>query len=101
MSCSELNDDLDRIGVTNSPSCSCGATKENMENAFHFFMTCPNYSILRQQHEQLHADIIKHAKYSIGTILYGDKTKCVKTNSDIVHLVHSFIMFIINSNRFQ
>ena len=92
MGCSVLNDDLYRIGVTNSPSCSCGARKEN---AFHFFMTCPNYSVLRQQ---LHADMIKYTKYSIGTILYGDKTKCDKTNSDIVHLVHNFIL---DSNRFQ
>ncbi len=92
MGCSELNDDLYRIGVTGSPACSCGARREN---PFHFFMTCPNYTFIRQQ---LHAEIITLSKYSIGTILYGDKTKSDEVNRDIVNLVHNFI---IDSNRFQ
>ncbi len=92
MCCSELNDDLYKIGVTHSPACSCGARKEN---SFHYFMTCPNYAIIRQQ---LHAELIKLTKYSIGTILYGDKTKSEQVNTDIVILVHNFI---VESNRFQ
>ncbi len=92
MGCSELNDDLYKIGVTHSPACSCGARKEN---SFHYFMTCPNYAIIRQQ---LHAEMIKLTKYSIGTILYGDKTKSEQVNTDIVILVHNFI---VESNRFQ
>ncbi len=91
MGCSELNDDLYRIGVIDSPACSCGARKEN---AFHFFMVCPKYTTIRQQ---MHSEIIKAAKYSIGVILYGDKNKCDKTNNDIVNLVHNFIT---SSNRF-
>ena len=92
MGCSELNDDLYRIGVVNSPSCSCGARREN---SFHFFMICPKYLAIRQH---LHSELIKTAKYSIGTILYGDKELSVKKNNEIVDLVHNFIT---NSNRFQ
>ncbi len=92
MGCSELNDDLYRIGVVNSPACSCGARRENQ---FHFFMTCPKYVNIRQQ---LHSEIIKVARFSIGTILYGDKELSVKTNIDIAELVHNFIT---NSGRFQ
>ena len=92
MGCSELNDDLYRIGVVNSPACSCGARRENQ---FHFFMTCPKYVNIRQQ---LHSEIIKVARFSIGTVLYGDKELSVKTNIDIAELVHNFIT---NSGRFQ
>ncbi len=91
MGCSQLNDDLYRIGVVDSPACSCGARKEN---AFHYFMMCPKYTVIRQE---LHSELVKVAKYSIGTILHGDKDRSVNTNTNVVYLVHNFIL---QSERF-
>ena len=47
---------------------------------------CPKYTVIRQE---LHSELVKVAKYSIGTILYGDKEKSVSvnTNTNVVYLV--------------
>ncbi len=57
MGCSDLNDDLYRIGVSASPACACGARKEN---AFHHFMIVPDSM---PSDKTLHAKIIALGAY--------------------------------------
>ena len=39
-----LNYDLSKVNIVNDDGCSCGAPRED---AFHFFLTCPNYTEIR------------------------------------------------------
>jgi hypothetical protein len=37
-----LNYDLSKVNIVNDAACSCGAPRED---AFHYFVTCPNYTV--------------------------------------------------------
>ena len=65
MGCSQLNSDLYKIGVVESPSCSCGA---NRETVHHFFFECDKYVILRNE---LQCKIIRFGNFNLKTVLFG------------------------------
>ena len=39
-----LNYDISKVNIVNDASCSCGAP---LEDAYHYFFTCPNYAEIR------------------------------------------------------
>ncbi len=65
--CSKLKHDLCyNLHVIDNPSCSCGAL---VEDAHHYFFTCPNYNDLRLQ---LFNGIAAYCDVTLNTILYGN-----------------------------
>ena len=59
---SQLNENLFKIGVTDSPACLCGAASESV---WHFFLTCPRYTVAR---DVLHTTINALAPFSLNTL---------------------------------
>ena len=93
LGCSKLNYDLCyNLKVIDNPCCTCGA---ETENAFHFFMQCPNYFELRLN---LFSTISAFCQVTLGTILSGNDHLSVDQNHTIFGAVHSFIM---ESGRFN
>ena len=94
MGCSQLNSDLHRIGVVESPSCSCGA---DIENIYHFFFQCSKYVLLRNE---LQSEITNLGNFNLNTILFGNRGQGVtqSQNEDIFNAVQKFIK---NSGRFK
>ena len=89
---SSLNDDLYRVNLTSDCSCSCGTS---IKNAEHFFLSCRNYHIIRQE---LFAKITQlGATPDIGTILHGNPDLNITTNIKIIEAIHKFIS---HSKRF-
>ena len=82
--CSALNSDLYSKNITDSSLCSCGA----VENAHHFFFTCPRY------HEP-RADMLDTLAFlpevTLNLILYGDESICHENNVGIFSAVQKFI----------
>ena len=82
--CSALNSDLYSKNITDSSLCSCGA----VENAHHFFFTCPRY------HEP-RADMLDTLAFlpevTLNLILYGDESICHENNVSIFSAVQKFI----------
>ena len=62
--CSALNNDLFLKRICDSPYCRCGA----IENAFHFFLNCPQYA--RQR-----ADLIHNVSQHIDWLCWGLTTR--------------------------
>ena len=89
-----LNNALHRIGVVESPSCSCGA---DVETVYHFFFQCSKYILLRNE---LQTEIITLGNFNLDTILFGIRGQGVtpSQNEDIFKAVHKFIK---NSERFK
>ncbi len=89
LGCSKLRDDLYRnLHVAESSQCACGY---HMENAYHFFIECSNYSDLRQK---LFNAKSCYCSISLDIILHGSKQLTLKQNHDAVH------NFIDETNRF-
>ena len=76
--------DLYSKNITDSSLCSCGA----VENAHHFFFTCPRY------HEP-RADMLDTLAFlpevTLNLILYGDESICHENNVSIFSAVQKFI----------
>ena len=92
MGCSQLNQDMHRIGIANSPACACGA---QIENAFHYFFECGKYIAER---DILHFKIISMAPFTLHTLLFGNP-KCTKAENRIIF--ESTQMFILTTSRFN
>ena len=92
--CSKLNYDL----VFNlhlpdiEPKCACGAKHET---AKHFFLICPNYSLLRNK---LKTNMERLCDFTLNNILNGCSSLTNKENETILDFVHEYI---IESNRFN
>ena len=88
---SQLNEHLFKIGVTDSPACSCGAASESV---WHFFLTCPRYTIAR---DVLHTTINALAPFCLNTLLFGN-SECDLNQNIIIFLAAQ--EFIEKSKRF-
>jgi hypothetical protein len=90
--CSALKYDLfTQLHVVQSPACACGG---GIEDAYHYFYKCNIYDIHR---ETLMTELYKIAKFSIKTILYGDKKLTEDQNNQIFDSVHKYM---VATNRF-
>ncbi|XP_067680497.1 uncharacterized protein [Haliotis asinina] len=87
--CSDLNYHKFERHLSNDPSCSCGAPREDTQ---HYLLVCPNYTVLRND-----AEIYKHG-YSLKTILYGNSDLSYLDNLAILKSVY---LFVIDSRRFD
>ena len=89
---SQLNGHLHKIGVVESPACSCGAASESV---WHYFLTCPRYIVDR---DVLHTTVSSIAPFSLNTILFGSSECNLDQNAIIFTAVHDFIK---KSERFR
>ena len=85
LGCSRLNSHLFKIGVVDSPLCSCGT---GVEDTLHYLFTCPLYRNLRVD---LSNKIIPIAPFTSQTVLYGNKTCSLDDNYLIFSAVHEYI----------
>ena len=91
--CSKLKADLFyKLHVIDNCTCSCGY---RVEDASHYFLSCPQYNDLRQD---LIAKISNLTKVTIKTILFGDSMLELNDNKTIFDAVHKFIKL---SQRFN
>ena len=82
---SPLNSHLFKIGVKDSPSCSCGFP---IEDTFHYFFCCPKFNLLRIR---LHTKVAHLAPFTLQTVLCGSPECSLQTNSDIFSAVREYI----------
>ena len=85
LGCSRLNSHLFKIGVVDSPLCSCGT---GIEDTLHYFFICPLYRNLRVD---LSSKIIPLAPFTTATVLYGNKACSLISNYIIFTAVYEFI----------
>ena len=87
MSCSPLNSDQYKIGIVDSPSCSCGA---NLENVYHFFFECSNYVLLWNE---LQSKIIPFGSFNRKTLLLlvEGKGSTISHKEKIFEAAHRYI----------
>ena len=90
--CSKLNYDLCcKLHVTDSPTCRCGAQKED---ASHFVLHCPLLNDLRFNMKDF---VEEHSTFNVKTLLFGDKELSMELNQCVFKAVHEFIVL---SERF-
>ena len=92
MGCSQLNNDMHKIGIVSSPACACGA---QVETSFHYFFECGKYVTER---DILHQKIISIAPFTLQTLMFGSK-RCSKAENRIIF--ESTQTYILNTNRFK
>ena len=84
--CSPLRRDLcEELRVIDSPMCACG---EGIENAILYFYNCRLYAALCHKFME---EMYKIGRFTISTILYGNKPYEDKKNELYFKLVHDFI----------
>ena len=88
--CSPLNSNLYRKNILPSPNCSCG----EIEDAHHYFFSCPNYT---EQRRLLMNKISSICEPSLSNILFGDPHM-----SDVLslELALSVQQYIVSTKRF-
>ena len=88
LGCSKLNFDVSRnLHIPDiSPCCSCGAL---FENAYHFFMKCPNF---QKQRQTLKTAIEQLITFDISTILLGSNALNLEENKLVFGSVQEYIM---------
>ena len=83
---SQLNAHLFKIGLLESPECSCGL---GIEDVWHYIFVCPRYIGHR---DQLHNNVIKYASFTLETVLYG-ALECNFNNNKVIFLaLHDYIL---------
>ena len=92
MNCSNLKNDLFKLHVADSPSCSC---TNPIEDATHYFLECPLYT---DQRVNLIADLSQITEVDVDVILHGKEELPFENNIKIFQAVHEFI---ITSERFS
>lgn len=88
--CSNLNFDLSRKDIVDSPLCNCG----EVEDALHFFLHCNKYARIRTL---LLNTISQYCEPTLPVILNGNTLLDHETNILIVDAVH---LFVRQSGRF-
>ena len=73
------------------PACVCGAKYEDVN---HFFMSCPNYNIIRRNLKQ---SVESVTKFDLKTVLHGHQELDEVQNHVVFDAVHKFIL---ESQRF-
>ena len=91
LNCSNLNDDLFGLHVTESWKCFCC---DKRENAYHFFMECPLYQTERAE---LFRIVKNLCDPNLNTFLYGNTNLDLATNKSIFEAVQCYIE---NTHRF-
>ena len=86
--CSALRKDLfSQLHAVPSPLCACGGGG-GVENAIHYFYDCTLYANERLPFmDQLYTI----EKFTMATLLYGDKNYSPETNKKFVECVHSYM----------
>ena len=84
--CSQLNSDLFRVNLKQSPLCECG---NFVEDASHFFFHCNNYSELRRNILPRMRAITPNI--NIETLLSGNADLSFDATCTLFLLVHKFI----------
>ena len=87
--CSDLNEELHRINLAESPLCSCG---DAIEDAEHFLQDCRQYTEIRNKLETN----LQH--YDIEELLMGNPLRSLKQNEKMFKAVHRLIL---ESGRFR
>ena len=87
LGCSKLNSDVCyNLHIPDiNPECSCG---NGIEDAKHFFLSCPNYANIRVQ---LKNKLEEKCKFYLQFILYGSKDLSDHDNMLVFDAVHEFI----------
>ena len=85
MGSSQLHEHLYKIGVKDSPLCSCN---QGIEDSWHYFFICTRYASYRNM---LHTFVITHAPFTLQTLLYGSSTCCLAINKAIFLAVQKYI----------
>ena len=85
MGSSQLHEHLYKIGVKDSPLCSCS---QGIEDSWHYFFICSRYTTYRNT---LHTSIIAHAPFTLQTLLYGSSTCCLAVNKAIFLAAQKYI----------
>ena len=83
---SQLNSHLFKIGVKDSPRCSCGSHRED---PWHYFFSCPLYAAPRST---LHAKISAIAPFTLHTVLFGSVECSLEHNTSIFLAVQEYIL---------
>ena len=83
---SQLNSHLFKIGVRDSPKCSCGSLRED---SWHYFFTCPLYAAPRST---LHSKISVIASFTLHTVLFGSTDVSLAQNIEIFLAVQEYIL---------
>ena len=93
LGCSKLNYDLcQNLHVVLHESCSCG---HNCEDATHYLLKCPNFTI---QRNQLIQQVIKYTSFTVRTLLWVDAKLNLNQNTEIMKSVHKFF---VDTARFE
>ena len=90
--CSNLNDDLYRNHIRDTPTCDCGYETENAE---HYIFNCKLYI---NQRIQLFRNTRPYHPLSTNKLLYGNELYSDEENAYIFAEVQNFIK---NTNRFN
>ena len=91
--CSALNFDLYTKNIVESPLCTC--TRREVENAYHFFFTCPLYA---DQRNNLILTISQYTTVTLNVLLFGDDTLPLSSNVAIFKCVQKYIS---DTKRFE
>ena len=89
---SSLNYDLFCANLNDSPSCTCGFVCEDF---YHYFFQCPLFTA---QRNVLFQELYWYNNISSHTFKYGDIEIDEKSNFNLFHSIHKFI---ISSKRFK
>ena len=91
LNCSRLKHHLYNKNLIDDPLCECG----EVESTSHFFLYCPNYSIIRQQ---MITDVSRVTSPTLKVLLFGNDNLTQKENEVIFDKVHNYI---IHTRRFE
>ena len=91
MNCSDLRAHLLQLHVVDDPICLCQTGREDTR---HFFFTCPLYI---RQRITLHNIVSTSSKWTLDTLLFGDRDLDLESNKLLFQAVHDFIT---DSGRF-
>ena len=92
MGCSQLNHDMNKIGILDSPACTCGAPDET---PYHYFFECQNHVLHRNSLQMITMPL---APFTLNTLLYGSKS-CSKANNKTIF--EATQNFILQTGRFK
>ena len=82
---SNLNSDLFRINLTDSPLCQCG---HYLEDSFHFLLECCRYN---QERFKLFQTLSNYRPIGVGLLLFGNPTLTNEENELIMLATQTFI----------
>jgi hypothetical protein len=88
-----LNYDLSKVNIVNDAGCSCGAPRDD---AFHYFVTCPNYTEIRRIMMN-NLNWVQTSDLDLNLLTCGSDDLTYKENINIIKHVFNFIK---SSKRF-